>query len=200
MHRGLTSGRSAAGLLAGAVVALGACAPARAQVTPEAPPAPAAASNPQAVAVAHLKGQAPGSGLVGLDLRPSGTERAKRLVVVRFQQFHEGLPVHQRGVTVVLDAAGQAVRSLQDHTARPRLAPAASDIGPEAALRVALTASAAVAASGGQSSVAAKILAGPPSRRVYHVRIPTLAPVGRLSVMVDATSGQVLSSRNEAIH
>ena len=131
----------------------------------------------------------------------AGTEPGARQVVVQLQQRWGGLPVYRRGATVVLDSAGQRVRSVRLFVADVTPEPPADDVGAEAAIaaaRQALAGKAAVAE--GEPGLARRILPGPPARRVWQVVLSTIVPPGRMSVFVDAQSGEPVWVRRDVVH
>jgi len=140
-------------------------------------------------------------GLAGVELRVLETARSKRQVVVRLQQVVGDVDVYRKGVTAVLDARGARLRALRLGIATVKLGADGPDLGPDGAIEAARRHAPPGTLASATPRVARRILAGPPARRVYQVVLPTVAPqpLGKVSVFVDAGTGEPVWIRQEAI-
>jgi hypothetical protein len=125
-----------------------------------------------------------------------------RAVVVRLPQTAAGLPVYQRGATVVLTPDGERVRSVTLSLADIGAADDAQDdawLPEDAAVAAARAHLRGVPAPDAAPRAVRRLLAGPPARPVWHVTLATLAPAGRVSIFVDAVSGALVWQRRDVI-
>lgn len=143
-------------------------------------------------------GLAEGSG--GLKLEASfATADGGR--IVRFQQLHHGVPVLGGSVVVRLDASLKPVR-VSNH-ARPVL-PGSVTPQVDAARALAIARGSlqgvALPEGGRPGNVALAIAAGRGGRLVWVVDVDTLVRTQARTVVVDAVTGAVLSSRERVFH
>ncbi len=138
-------------------------------------------------------------GLAAADFRVVSESATHRSRVVRLRQMADGLEVADRGATVVFDESGRQVRSVHLNVAEVSLAPAEDLISHEEAEALA-RAEVAGQAEGVRVRIGLTVLAGPPARRAYQVLVPTIIPLGQVSVFVDAATGETLWLRRDSIH
>ena len=159
---------------------------------------PAPGRTPAERARRFLRDKATALRVEGATFRAGEVTTSRRQVVIRLQQLHEGVPVYQRGAVVTMDAAAERVRGVQLDVA-PITLTETRDIGPNAAVTSVRVSLATHIATPDELPVEALVLAGPPSRRVYRVVVPAFVPFGRVSVFVDAATGNLVWGRHDAI-
>jgi Fungalysin metallopeptidase (M36)/Fungalysin/Thermolysin Propeptide Motif len=115
-------------------------------------------------------------------------------VVYRYQQEVGGVPVLD-AQAVVHDYAGAAPALVADNTAANVPAPGQASVSRTAAIRAA-TAAAGVRSLAGRSGAALVVAPREGDALAWRVTLPSAHPLGDYEVLVDATSGRVLSKRN----
>lgn len=147
-------------------------------------------------AAAFLAQHADVLGLGGVTLVPTTTTVGARVQAVRFAQMADGLPVHQRGATVTLDAKGVRVRAVHLDVVTADWPIPARELRRDTAIA---KARAHVPGALAPSAAERVLLAGPPPHRAWRIVLPTLAPLGKVSVFVDTASGAIVAVDEESI-
>jgi hypothetical protein len=172
--------RARARALVAAALALCACAGAVAGAS--------ASSSAPGVAAALKKASAPAS-----ELKRTRTISFRGVKIVRYEQEVEGLPV-LGGDAAVLQPPGEAARLLTDETAA-NVSVSAPTVASSRAISIAQSATGArPLRASPQVSLAVDPRHG--GALVQRVVLPSLKPLKDFEVLVDASSGRVLSQRN----